>query len=221
MQRAAVRAVLTARRAPLLFPRISPRNVFGARNTASSTTGNHGGVVAVSSSASYIRNFTIALVSSLVFSGAWFAYKETNELLLTPLSFVQSPGSDRNGYGTSNGEARQRRVVAVGDEGLFTGIVQGEGPLSKDTLGEQGGRKVLEMLSPEEATNKLRRSQESYLVGRDRGVFRYDIVQVPSNDPIEDDHAERIIVYNGTTDTPSESSPSTDWMFWGVFDGHR
>ncbi|EHK96346.1 putative protein phosphatase 2C like protein [Glarea lozoyensis 74030] len=73
------------------------------------------------------------------------------------------------------------------------------------------------MLTPDEATQKLRRNEESYLVGRGKGVVRYDVVQIPSNDPIEDDHSEKIIELPQALAT---SSPTSDWMFWGVFDGH-
>jgi pyruvate dehydrogenase phosphatase len=55
-------------------------------------------------------------------------------------------------------------------------------------------------------------------VGRGKGVVRYDVVQIPSNDPIEDDHSEKIIEL--PTNTAAASSSATDWMFWGVFDGH-
>lgn len=73
------------------------------------------------------------------------------------------------------------------------------------------------MLTPEQATQKLRRNEESYYVNRGKGVVRYDVVQIPSNDPIEDDHSEKIIEVPQTT---PERDPSSDWMFWGVFDGH-
>ncbi|KAI1039870.1 hypothetical protein LB505_007087 [Fusarium chuoi] len=73
------------------------------------------------------------------------------------------------------------------------------------------------MLTPDQATQKLRRLEQSFSVSRGQGVTRYDLVQLPSNDPIEDDHAEKIV------QVPSRSSVETDnsdWMFWGVFDGH-
>jgi pyruvate dehydrogenase phosphatase len=64
----------------------------------------------------------------------------------------------------------------------------------------------------------LRKDEQSYLVNRGQGVVRYDLVQLPSNDPIEDDHAEKIVqIPNKSEASESESS---DWMFWGVFDGH-
>jgi len=114
---------------------------------------------------------------------------------------------------------RARKAVIVGADTLYTGEIQGEGPISKDT--DESGRKVLEMLTPEQATQKLRRNEESYLVGRGQGVVRYDVVQIPSNDPIEDDHVEKIIeLPTGLTSATAAQDPKSDWMFWGVFDGH-
>jgi pyruvate dehydrogenase phosphatase len=101
---------------------------------------------------------------------------------------------------------------------LYSGVISG--PLSKETDGN--GRKVLEMMTPEQATQRLRKNEESWLIGRGRGVVRYDVVQLPSNDPIEDDHAEKIIeVPQTVAATGDDGQSSTDWMFWGVFDGHR
>jgi pyruvate dehydrogenase phosphatase len=75
------------------------------------------------------------------------------------------------------------------------------------------------MLTPEQATEKLRKNEESYLVNRGKGVVRYDIVQVPSNSPIEDDHAEKIVEVSSSTAANTNGEPN-DWMFWAVFDGH-
>lgn len=76
------------------------------------------------------------------------------------------------------------------------------------------------MLTPEQATQKLRRNEESYLVSRGQGVVRYDIVQVPSNSPIEDDHAEKIVEVPQSVAATSDGASSSDWMFWSIFDGH-
>ena len=96
--------------------------------------------------------------------------------------------------------------------------------LSEDTpLSQEAGddsRQVLSMLTPEQATQHLRRSQESYFVGRGRGVVRYDLVQLPSNNPIEDDHAEKIVEVPQNIILAQDGSSTSDWMFWGVFDGH-
>jgi pyruvate dehydrogenase phosphatase len=76
------------------------------------------------------------------------------------------------------------------------------------------------MLTPEQATEKLRKNEESYLVNRGKGVVRYDIVQVPSNSPIEDDHAEKIVEVSSSTAANPNGEANSDWMFWAVFDGH-
>jgi pyruvate dehydrogenase phosphatase len=100
-------------------------------------------------------------------------------------------------------------------------------------------KKVLQLLTPEECTTKLRTNEESYLVSRGNGVYRYDVNQLASNDPIEDDRIEQIIaapspsgettiditadITNLKTGFPlvkNASSEFGDWMFWGIFDGH-
>ncbi|KAJ5054914.1 uncharacterized protein L3040_001176 [Drepanopeziza brunnea f. sp. 'multigermtubi'] len=111
----------------------------------------------------------------------------------------------------------ERKTVIVGPDTLYTRSIPGDEPISKDT--DESGRKVLEMLTPDQATQKLRRNEESYLVGRGNGVVRYDVVQIPSNDPIEDDHVEKIIELPQSLATATKHA-SSDWMFWGVFDGH-
>jgi hypothetical protein len=117
---------------------------------------------------------------------------------------------------TSEEAAASRRALVVENDQFFTGDLVGEEPLSKNIDGSD--RLVLEMLTPEQATQKLRQNEESFNVGRGRGVVRYDVVQLASNNPIEDDHAEKII------QVPENAGPGAsacDWMFWGVFDGHR
>lgn len=102
---------------------------------------------------------------------------------------------------------------------LYSGTIVGDGPISKDT--DESGRKVIEMMTPEQVTKRLRTNEESWMIGRGNGVVRYDVVQLPSNDPIEDDHAEKIIEVPQTTAATDNGATASDWMFWGVFDGHR
>ena len=107
----------------------------------------------------------------------------------------------------------------VENDQFFTGDIVADTPLSKETDGSD--RLILEMLTPEQATQKLRQKEQSYLVGRGQGVVRYDVVQLPSNHPIEDDHADKIIEVPSSVTPPQDGLSSSDWMFWGVFDGHR
>lgn len=171
----------------------------------------------------YIRRFSVAVVSGLVGYGAWYTYKgqSADVTANTPFQQAQSFSTSASLYGphpTSEADV-QRKAVIVGADSLYTGAITGDGPISKDT--DESGRKVLEMLTPQQATQKLRRNEESYLVGRGKGVVRYDVVQIPSNDPIEDDHSEKIIeVPQALATATAGQNSSSDWMFWGVFDGH-
>ncbi|KAI1813808.1 protein phosphatase 2C [Poronia punctata] len=159
-------------------------------------------------SSMYFRRFSVALVSSLVGYGAWYTYKDNS-------SVDQSFGRALSTTATqsSSDATPTRNVLVVGPDELHTGTFVGDGPLSKDP--DSRGRNVLEMLTPDQATEKLRQNEVSFMVNRGQGVLRYDIVQLASNNPIEDDHAEKIVEYP----SPVDKSPS-DWMFWGVFDGH-
>lgn len=111
-----------------------------------------------------------------------------------------------------------RKALIVEQGQLFTAQIPADVPISKET--DHSGRKVLEMLTPEQATAKMRTNEESYLVNRGEGVVRYDVVQIPSNDPIEDDHVEKIVEVPDSTAAAEPGKTSSDWMFWGVFDGH-
>ncbi|OCK74743.1 protein serine/threonine phosphatase 2C [Lepidopterella palustris CBS 459.81] len=183
----------------------------------------------------HIRSFSIALVSAAVASGAFYAYRgaSPSPAAGTSTAFTTDQSrslSSANVYssspkaGPSSGTSEQapepiRRALVLGqDSSLYTGTITGDGPLSKET--DDLGRKVLEMMTPEQTTQKLRKNEESWLVGRGKGVVRYDVVQIPSNDPIEDDHAEKIIEVPQTITSTDDGSSASDWMFWGVFDGH-
>lgn len=167
----------------------------------------------------HVRRLTLAVVSGAVGYGAYYAYQAEG-------------GAGKHGFSTKAGgpnpavpgsggtavaaDAAQttRNVLVIGANELSTGTLVGDGPISKMT--DDSGRRVIEMLSPDQATQRLRKNEESYAVNRGKGVLRYDLVQLASNDPIEDDHAEKIVE---VPDTATNTNAS-DWMFWGVFDGH-
>lgn len=176
----------------------------------------------------------IAFVGTLGAIGAWYAYRgdgpdhllrnqpsptsaqQTRSLSTTP-GIAQPTAEPTSPASVTAGQEPYRKALVVDNDQFFTGSIVGEGPLAKDT--DDYGRKVLEMMTPEQATERLRKREQSFLVGRGRGVVRYDVVQLPSNDPIEDDHAEKIVeVPNNVAAT--DGPVSSDWMFWGVFDGH-
>lgn len=159
----------------------------------------------------YFRRIPVAVASLAVGFGAWYSYNGGN---VTNLSSTRSYATDPT---TAQAAAEATRtVLVVGADELRQGTIVGNEPISKEVGND--GRRIVEMLTPEQATQKLRQSEQSYSVNRGQGVTRYDYVQLPSNDPIEDDHAEKIVhVPSRSKDAAGEES---DWMFWGVFDGH-
>lgn len=82
----------------------------------------------------------------------------------------------------------------------------------------QSTKQSIKMLSPVQVTSMLRENEESYIVDRGRGVVRYDISQLPSNSPIEDDRSEQVIQV--PLMTMSGERTMSDWYFWGLYDGH-
>ncbi|KAL4930665.1 type 2C protein phosphatase ptcF [Aspergillus undulatus] len=170
-------------------------------------------------SSMHLRTFSVAAVSAVVASGAWYAYQGDSSQ--TPAAAGTSSTTIRsltpNAYAEAPSEPT-RRALLVDNDQFYTATLSGEQPLQKNT--DDSDRRLLEMLTPEQATQKLRKNEESYLVNRGKGVVRYDIVQVPSNSPIEDDHAEKIVEVPASSAAANEGVSSNDWMFWAVFDGH-
>ena len=156
----------------------------------------------------YIRRASVALVSAIVGYGAYYSYNGNG----TDPSRAALTRAYSTGSGDAATAAPTRSVLVIGADDLHTGTFVGEGPISKTT---NEGRKVVEMMTPDQATQALRQNEQSYLVNRGQGVVRYDLVQLASNDPIEDDHAEKIVEVPGKA-----GGDNRDWMFWGVFDGH-
>lgn len=68
----------------------------------------------------------------------------------------------------------------------------------------------INILAEEAIERKLHSNEYSYSVDREKSeIQRFDVSQLPSNDPIEDSHVEQILTNNGN-----------DVWFYGVFDGH-
>lgn len=246
MRRAAVQALRAARRG-------HARRYLSLRTNPSSGSAKGNGITfqanfryppqpppqSILQSSMYFRSLTIAFVSSLVASGAWFAYRERpNERGVSPISSsltntaslfttpnptpyaTPTPSTALSSTAVEEAAAEtRRRALVVDHDQFFMGDIQGDQPLSKEV--DESGRLVMEMLDPDQSTAKLRQKEQSFLVGRGEGVLRYDLTQLASNHPIEDDHVEQIIQVPSKVTPPVEGSNSSDWMFWGVFDGHR
>lgn len=102
------------------------------------------------------------------------------------------------------------------DERLFT---CSQSSISHNfSAGNQQNKPGVFTLNEEQVSKKLRQFEESYYVNRGKGVTRYDVCQLPSNSPIEDDRSEEIVQVPILQDNNVKTS--TDWMFFGVYDGH-
>lgn len=237
MRRAALQAF---RRTPNqnLVPRSNSLATFSTNHAlgfrAPSTARRNAAFIPASlQSSMHLRNFSLAFISTLVASGAWYAYKgqqsdggingfgngtSISTTALQSREVTTGEAAHVTSTLTAAEETTQRRALLVDNGQIYTSDIDHNTPLSKTVDGS--GRKVLEMLTSEQSTERLRRTEESYLVGRGGGVVRYDVVQLPSNDPIEDDHAEKIVEVPQSVASTADGTPSSDWMFWGVFDGH-
>jgi pyruvate dehydrogenase phosphatase len=105
--------------------------------------------------------------------------------------------------------------------GHHPGVLNDSTPSSSGTVQSirpQSTKQSIKMLSPAQVTSWLRENEESYFVDRGRGVVRYDISQLPSNSPIEDDRSEQVIQVPLLTETGERIA--SDWSFWGLYDGH-
>ena len=246
MRRAAVQAFRTARRGPLrkivttrAFPRPPVNYIVGLR--PSTTVTRRDAPTQIITSSMYFRTFSVAALVSVLASGVYYYQRDPEARALVNGTSVVTPGSGRStpqGFTISSasgsvptqhlsitntpvaepGAESKRKALLVQDSEFYLDELSHDAPLTKQA--EDEGQNRMEKITPEQATQKLRKNEESYLVGRGRGVVRYDVVQIPSNNPIEDDHAEKIVEVPQSVTPPPAGSASSDWMFWGVFDGH-
>ncbi|KAL9001175.1 MAG: hypothetical protein Q9169_000359 [Polycauliona sp. 2 TL-2023] len=223
MRRAADRLLRSAKRS-------SVRRLCTTRAAIDTTRQKNSGIRSASSfsrndgpfqtfqSAMYLRPFSAAAVVSIVASGLWFYRQDPDQKSKSSESPTVTSGVSHSTPVIAEG--RSQRSPVVEDDRFFVQELASSGPIIKSA--EVQSTSPHAMLTPEEATQKLRRLQESYRVLRGRGVLRYDIVQLPSNNPIEDDHVEKLVETSPSAALPGQVGDlaTSDWMFWSVFDGH-
>ena len=149
----------------------------------------------------------VALVSGVIIVGSYVTLSHTNYYKLDSV-----PSS----LGGGNVPKLAPKAGEVLDSKYFSSTTSSM--LQKNGLGAQQHKEGVFLLNDEQVSNKLRQFEESYYVNRGKGVARYDICQLPSNSPIEDDRAEEIVQVPILQDNNIKTS--TDWMFFGVFDSH-
>lgn len=103
----------------------------------------------------------------------------------------------------------------------YSNGVNGEGLVenaaAKEESSQNGSaRDSIVLLTEQQINAKLRGREKSFLVNRGKGIVRYDVSQLPSNHPIEDNHVEQVITVPGSGGEDREE----ELYFFGIFDGH-
>ncbi|CAD1808472.1 Protein phosphatase 2C family protein [Candida parapsilosis] len=162
----------------------------------------------------------VALVSGIIIVGSYIAFNQSNYYSLDTLP--SSPPSSQAVGGTSaitaNATASSfaKPPKLLEDKKLFS--TSTSSMHQENSISHQQHKEGIFLLNDEQVDTKLRQFEESYFINRGKGVMRYDICQLPSNSPIEDDRAEEIIQVPILQDNNIKTT--TDWLFFGVFDGH-
>lgn len=235
-QRNGIRRVLLNRTIPVQRPRPLYIPIKKSPNNYESAP------LHVLQSSLYLRSFSVAALVSAIASGVWYYQteppSESRQALSTtsPRNTIQNTSSSSITSSTAPSLSVAtpsisdpptvseetvpdvKSVVPIEDENFYLAEIAADTVLEKRV--ENDGAAKMEKVTPEQATSKLRKLEQSYSVGRGQGVVRYDLVQVPSNNPIEDDHVEKIVQIPQNVAPTSDGAAASDWMFWGVFDGH-
>lgn len=154
------------------------------------------------------RGFNIALFSGLVLGISYFAM--TNNTLR-----LESSNNNNSNISTISNPFASR---APGDQHFLS--TTSTSSLSNGGSATQQNKQGIPVFTDKEVNKRLRKYEESYIINRGKGVSRYDISQLPSNNPIEDDRAEKLVQVPIQDVFNNNEKVETDWHFWSVFDGH-
>lgn len=163
----------------------------------------------------FFKKRHVALVSGIIIVGSYISFNQSNYY---NLDTVPPSGGSRGGAtGITPKLFSPSNAATIGDDSRYFSTSTNS-MHQKNSIGNQQHKEGVFLLNDEQVSKKLRQFEESYMVNRGKGVTRYDVCQLPSNSPIEDDRAEEIVQVPILQDNNIKTS--TDWMFFGVFDGH-
>ncbi|GMG13211.1 unnamed protein product [[Candida] boidinii] len=175
---------------------------FHSTSSSSSSSSNPSISSASAQKKKKMREINIAIVSGLLLATSYVSitnnYFHADTLPPNSLNSLTNDGKNQGGSAMS----------------FSTSSMNGIG------VSNQQNKEGIYLLSEQEVSRRLRQYEESYNVKRGKGVMRYDICQFPSNNPIEDDRSEKIVQLPIQDSSNNNEKVNTDWMFWGVYDGH-
>ncbi|EGV66331.1 [Pyruvate dehydrogenase [acetyl-transferring]]-phosphatase 1, mitochondrial [Yamadazyma tenuis] len=156
----------------------------------------------------HFKKRNAALVSGFIIVGSFVTFNQSNYYNLDTIP----PSASKKLFPSRSSTS----AVPPEDKNLYT---SSNSSISTNySLGHQQHKEGVFVLNEEQVSEKLRQFEESYFVNRGKGVTRYDVCQLASNSPVEDDRSEEIVQVPILQDNNVKTS--TDWMFFGVFDGH-
>ena len=161
----------------------------------------------------FFKKRHVALVSGIIIIGSYISFNQSNYYNLDTVPPIGGGGRT----GISPKLFPPSNTTVIGDDSRYFSTSTNS-MHQKNSIGNQQQKQGVFLLNDEQVSERLRQFEESYSVNRGKGVTRYDICQLPSNSPIEDDRAEEIVQVPILQDNNIKTS--TDWMFFGVFDGH-
>ncbi|CCE66254.1 hypothetical protein TPHA_0P00960 [Tetrapisispora phaffii CBS 4417] len=177
--------------------------------------------------------------------------KNYNKLLYRTYFTHFSKSKNQNGYGRENTDPRlPNRIntnIAILTSGslllayhyfstnnvLALDSIKGlrqysSGMNDNENSSTENNKNSVMLLTDEEVNKKLHDLEESLFVNQGKGIVRYDISQLPSNNPIEDNHIEQILTVprydivegNVSNLEASVDAAQSNLYFFGIFDGH-
>lgn len=147
------------------------------------------------------RQRSVAIISGIILVGGYVSFNQS--------SYYALDTAPPQGLGAADGANSQRERY------FLTLTLSLSQPL---LISQQQQKEGVFLLNDDQVSNKLRQFEELYYVRRGKGVTRYDVCQLALNSPIEDDRAEEIVQVPILQDNNIKTT--TDWMFFGIFDGH-
>lgn len=143
----------------------------------------------------------VAIISGIILVGGYISFNQRSYYALDTVPPPGLSGGDHNNL-------RQSRYFSTLTLSLS----------APELISQQYHKEGVFLLNDDQVTAKLRQFEELYTVNRGKGVTRYDVCQLALNSPIEDDRAEEIVQVPILQDNNIKTT--TDWMFFGIFDGH-
>lgn len=153
--------------------------------------------------------FKITLISGAVLAASYYMLANNN--------VYSDTAGDKASFSTTHGVEEQHKIS---NQQFFPTSSATTNSLNSGGASRKYGKYDIPVYTDAQVDKILRKFEESYLVNRGKGIYRYDICQLPSNNPIEDDRSEKFVQVPIQDVMNNNKRVDSDWHFWSIFDGH-